>query len=280
MKHQNLLANFAKYLVLSAAMLGFLFPFALVIMNAFKSNAEIIDSPLALPSAFSLTNFGIAMKAMNYFECFINSLGITIISLVIIMLFSAMAAHFFVRNDTKASKFWFFLMVASMIIPFQSIMIPLVSVYGQQLGWIQANPRLTLIVMYIGFGTPLAVFIYHGFIKSVPKELEEAASIDGCNPWQIFFRIVMPILVPTSVTLGILNVLWIWNDFLLPVLILQNAGPKNLTLPIAIQMFKGTYTSDYEKFLPAFIMVILPILVVYLLAQKFIIQGVTQGAIK
>lgn len=280
MKHQNQFASFAKYLVLFTAMLGFLFPFALIIMNAFKSNAEIIDSPLALPTAFSLTNFGIAMKAMNYFECFINSLGITIISLIIIMLFSAMSAHFFVRNDTKSSKFWFFLMVASMIIPFQSIMIPLVSVYGQQLGWIQANPRLTLIVMYIGFGTPLAVFIYHGFIKSVPKELEEAASIDGCNRWQIFFRIVMPILVPISVTLGILNVLWIWNDFLLPVLILQNAGPKNLTLPIAIQMFKGTYTSDYEKFLPAFIMVILPILVVYLFAQKFIIQGVTQGAIK
>lgn len=280
MKKQGLLLSVGKYSILYVAMISFLFPFALVIMNAFKSNAQIIDSPLSLPTALNFQNFKIAMDAMNYTECFRNSFIVTIVSLFFILLFSAMAAHYFVRNDTKSSRFWFFLMIASMIIPFQSIMIPLVSVYGQKLGWIQANPQITLIYMYIGFGCPLAVFIYHGFIKGIPKELEEAASIDGCNHWQVFFRVVMPMLMPTTVTLGILNVLWIWNDFLLPVLILQNAGPKNLTLPVAIQMFKGTYTSDYEKFLPAFIMVILPILVAYLFAQRLIIEGVTQGSIK
>lgn len=171
-------------------------------------------------------------------------------------------------------------MVSAMIIPFQAIMIPLVSIYGQKLGWIQSSPVLTLMFMYIGFGASLAVFIYHGFIKSVPLELEEAALMDGCNPRQTFFKIVWPILTPTSATIGILNVLWIWNDFLLPVIILQNAGKENLTLPLAIQVFNGTYSADYEKFLPAVLMVILPVLIIYLFVQRLIIQGITQGAVK
>ena len=220
------------------------------------------------------------MDQMNYWSAFSNSALITFISLSIILICSAMTAHYFVRNKTKMNTMWFLMMVASMIIPFQSIMIPLVSIYGAELGWIQSQPKLTLMFMYIGFGSSLAVFVYHGFIKSIPLELEEAAQIDGCNSMQTFFKIVLPILVPTAVTIGILHVLWIWNDFLLPVLILQNAGSENYTLPLAIQVFKGTYSSDYERYLPAVVMVVLPIMIVYLFAQRFIIQGVTQGSVK
>lgn len=280
MKLRMLAERTISYIILFVALLGFVFPFIILLLNAFKSNAEIIESPMALPSSLSFDNFVVAMDTMNYFTSFKNSLFITLLSVLFIWLFSSMAAHYFVRNRTRMNNLWFFFMVASMIIPFQAIMIPLVSIYGQKLGFIQSVPHLTLIFMYIGFGSSLAVFIYHGFIKSIPRELEEAAFMDGCNRRQTFFRIVLPILTPTSVTIGILNVLWIWNDFLLPLLILQNSGPANFTLPLAIQVFKGTYTSDYEMFLPAVLLVILPILIVYLFAQRFIIQGVTQGSVK
>jgi len=280
MRTQRLLQNVFNYAVLIAALAGFMIPFVLLVFNSFKTNAQIIESPLAAPSSLGFGNFAAAAREMNYFGSFWNSGVITFASVLLIGLFSSMAAHYFVRNKTKFNDLFFFVMVASMIIPFQAVMIPLVSIYGQKLGWIQAAPELTLVFMYLGFGSSLAVFIYHGFIKSIPQELEEAAFMDGCSRRQTFFRIVMPVLMPTTVTIVILNVLWIWNDFLLPLLILQNAGRDSFTLPLAIQVFKGTYTSDNEKFLPAVLLVILPILVVYLFAQRFIIQGVTQGSVK
>jgi len=268
------------YVVLILALVFFLVPFGILLINAFKSNSEIVSSPFALPSGISFENFRLAMEQMKYWNAFTNSAVITFVSLVIVLLCSAMTAHYFVRNKTKSNNFWFLAMVASMIIPFQSIMIPLVSIYGAKLGWIQDMPHITLMFMYVGFGSSLAVFIYHGFAKSIPLELEEASYIDGCTRLQSFFKIVMPIMLPTSVTIGILHVLWMWNDFLLPLLILQNSGADNYTLPLAIQVFKGTYSSDYEKYLPAVVMVVIPILVIYLFAQRFIIQGVTQGSVK
>jgi len=280
MRTRMLLQNVAVYAILLIALAAFLLPFVLLVFNSFKTNAQIIDSPLSLPASFSFDNFGAAAREMSYMSSFWNSAFITVSSVLLIGLFAAMTAHYFVRNRTKFNNAMFFIMVASMIIPFQAIMIPLVSIYGQKLGWIQAAPELTLIFMYIGFGSALAVFIYHGFIKSIPTELEEAAFMDGCTRRQTFFRIVLPILTPTTVTIAILNVLWIWNDFLLPLLILQNAGQQSFTLPLAIQVFKGTYSSDNEKFLPAVLLVILPILLVYLFAQRFILQGVTQGSVK
>lgn len=280
MKNQRIINKILIYIALSLMLIFVLFPFLLLLINAFKTNGEIINSPLAMPKSISFENFKIAMEAMNYYGSFMNSLLITLVSLSLILLTSSMAAHYFVRNKTKFSKIMFFSMVASMIIPFQAIMIPLVSIYGQKLGWIQADPKSTLIFMYVGFGGPLAVFIYHGFIKSIPVELEEAAEIDGCTKRQVFFRIVFPMLKPTTVTIGILNVLWIWNDYLLPALILQNGGPENYTLPLSIRVFQGTFTSNYEKFLPAVLLVIIPVLIVYLFMQQYIIEGVTQGAIK
>ncbi|MEK4248687.1 carbohydrate ABC transporter permease [Paenibacillus sp. FSL W7-1287] len=276
----NALKKGSIYVVLLLALLFFLVPFLILLFNAFKTNAEIIASPFSLPVSISFKNFGLAMDQMKYWSAFSNSAMITFISLTVILICSAMTAHYFVRNKTRMNTMWFLMMVASMIIPFQSIMIPLVSIYGAELGWIQSQPKLTLMFMYVGFGSSLAVFVYHGFIKSIPLELEEAAQIDGCNSIQTFFKIVLPILMPTAVTIGILHVLWIWNDYLLPVLILQNAGSDNYTLPLAIQVFRGSYSSDYERYLPAVVMVVLPIMVVYLFAQRFIIQGVTQGSVK
>jgi len=274
------ISKILSYVVLIVALIFFIVPFGILLINAFKSNSEIISSPFALPTSLSFTQFGLAMEQMKYWTSFKNSAVITFVSLFIILLCSAMTAHYFVRNKTKGNNILFLAMVASMIIPFQSIMIPLVSIYGAKLGWIQSMPHLTLMFMYVGFGSSLAVFIYHGFIKSIPLELEEASYIDGCSRVQSFFKIVMPILLPTSVTIGILHVLWMWNDFLLPLLILQNAGSDNYTLPLAIQVFKGTYSSDYEKYLPAVVMVVIPIMIIYLFAQRFIIQGVTQGSVK
>lgn len=268
------------YAVLAVSFCFFFFPFALLLFNSFKSNAQIIASPSALPTSLHFGNFKAAIEEMGYFHSLWNTFFITTASVLLILLISSMTAYYFVRHRTRLNNSVFLMMVSSMVIPFQSIMIPMVSIYGRKLGWIQAQPQPTLIFLYIGFGLPLAVFIYHGFIKSVPLELEEAALIDGCNRWKTYFKIVLPILKPTSVTIGILDVLWIWNDFLLPLLVLQNAGKQNLTLPLAIQVFNSAYSTNYEKFLPAVLLIVLPILIVYLFAQRFIIQGVTQGSIK
>lgn len=268
------------YIVLMVSFCFFFFPFAVLLFNAFKTNADIVQSPLSLPTSLHFANFKAAINEMGYFRSLWNTFFITTGSVLLILLFSSMAAYYFVRNRTRFNNSFFFMMVSAMVIPFQSIMIPIVSIYGRELGWIQNQPQLTIIFMYIGFGVPLAVFMYHGFIKSVPLELEEAAFIDGCNRWETYIKIVLPILKPISVTIAILDVLWIWNDFLLPVLILQNAGKQSLTLPLAIQVFNSTYSTNYEKFLPAVLLIVLPVLIVYLFAQRFIIQGVTQGAIK
>ncbi|WP_219835190.1 carbohydrate ABC transporter permease [Paenibacillus sp. R14(2021)] len=268
------------YLILIVCLVMFVFPFVLLFLNAFKTNAQIIDSPLSLPTAVHWDTLRSVITEMHYFSSLRNTFFLTVSGVVLISLFSSMTAHYIVRNKTKFNNTFFFTMVAAMIIPFQAIMIPMVSIYGQYLGWIQSNPLTTLVFLYLGFGSSLAVFIYHGFVKSIPTELEEAARIDGCNSRQTFFKIVLPILTPTTVTIGILNMLWIWNDFLLPILVLQNAGTDSLTLPLSISVFNGTYSSDYEKFLPAVLLVTLPILVIYLFAQRFILQGVTQGAVK
>jgi raffinose/stachyose/melibiose transport system permease protein len=189
-----------------------------------------------------------------------------------------MAAYYIVRNSTLFNRVFFAVMVASMIIPFQSIMIPLIYIYGAKINLIANAPFLLLIILYIGFGSAFSVFIYHGFIKSIPLELEEASLIDGCTRRQTFFKIVLPMLAPTSMTIAILNVLWIWNDYLLPSLILLDE--KLYTMPIKMKVFNGTYMNNWELLIPALLLTILPVLVVYLFGQRYIIRGVSQGAIK
>lgn len=268
-------SSWIKFVILSLALILFIIPFVFLLVNSFKENKAITSNPLSLPQHFNFVNYQYAFDKMNYIAAFSNSLIVTFFSVLLISLCAAMTAHYFVRNNTKLNQYTFLLMVASMIIPFQAIMIPLVKIYGSLN---MLNSKSSLIYMYIGFGSSLAVFIYHGFVKGIPAELEEAAFIDGCTTTQTFFRIVFPVLMPTTATVSILNVLWIWNDFLLPSLILVK--PEVRTLPLSTYSFYGTYTVDYGPLMASLVLTILPIIVIYLFAQKYIIQGVMQGSIK
>ena len=256
-----------KIIVLICALVVYMFPFVMVIINSFKIKRDIIKEPMALIGSHgaSLDNYVEAFHKMNFIRAFLNSLCITGVSVVLIIITSAMCAYLFVRMDYKINKIFFGLMIASMVIPFQVIMIPLVSIYGGNLHIL--NHRLTLILMY------------HGFIKSnIPMSLEEAAKLDGCTKYQTFFRIVFPLLKPTTATLVILYAMGIWNDFLLPSLVLTQ---KELyTLPIATQMFYGTYSSDLGLIMASLLMVAAPVIVLYLFLQKYIIAGVVAGAVK
>ena len=268
-----------KIIVLICALVVYMFPFVMVIINSFKIKRDIIKEPMALIGSHgaSLDNYVEAFHKMNFIRAFLNSLCITGVSVVLIIITSAMCAYLFVRMDYKINKIFFGLMIASMVIPFQVIMIPLVSIYGGNLHIL--NHRLTLILMHVGFLTAQSVFMYHGFIKSnIPMSLEEAAKLDGCTKYQTFFRIVFPLLKPTTATLVILYAMGIWNDFLLPSLVLTQ---KELyTLPIATQMFYGTYSSDLGLIMASLLMVAAPVIVLYLFLQKYIIAGVVAGAVK
>ncbi|HAN95452.1 MAG: carbohydrate ABC transporter permease [Limnochordia bacterium] len=267
--------SFLRHLLLYGLFAVYLSPFFLVLINSFKSRREILSNPFGLPPAWSLQNFTTAFQRMGFVPAFMNSLVITVCSVIGIAVFSAMTAYLFVRTDWRFNKLMFFAMVASMLIPFQAIMIPLVRIYG---GLNLLNNRWILIYMYLGFGSSFAVFLYHGFIKSIPKELEEAAMIDGCSRLQVFFLVVFPLLKSTTLSLIILNVLWIWNDFLLPSLVLISAN--NRTLPLTTFYFHGTYTSDYGLLMAALMLTILPVIIFYTGLQKHIIRGVMEGAIK
>ena len=259
---------------------AFMFPFVMVIINSLKQKRDIIKSPfswLFTIKGLSFDNFVKAFNQMNFLNAFKNSLVVTVTATVLVTVLAAMLAYYIVRNVNVFSNIIFALMVASMIIPFQAIMIPLVSIYGSGLHLL--NHRLTLIFMHTGFALSMSVFIYQGFIKSgIPISLEEAAYLDGCTNVQTFFKVVFPLLKPTTATLVILNVLAFWNDYLLPSLVL---GKKNLyTLPLSTYSFYGTYSSDYGVIMAALVLTVAPILVLYLFLQKEIIDGVVAGAVK
>ncbi|NLP47303.1 MAG: carbohydrate ABC transporter permease [Epulopiscium sp.] len=264
-----------KTIIVGIILVLYVFPFVLVLINSFKNRVDIVSNPLNLPKTYNLGNYIDAYTKMNYSHAFMNSLIVTVFSVIAIVINSSMTAYILVRKKWKFNKIMFFIFVASMIIPFQGIMIPLVNIYGS-LGML--NSKWTLIYMYIGFGVALAVFMYHGFIKSIPVELEEAAMIDGCSIMQTFWQIVFPLLKPTTMTIAILDVLWIWNDFLLPSLILVEA--KERTLPLSTYYFYGTYTVNYGLAMAGLILTIVPVILFYLFTQKHIINGVLQGSIK
>lgn len=261
--------------VLCISMVLYLFPFFLVIVNSLKNRKDILMNPVGLPAEPLLSNYAEAAARMSYLHGFVNSLIITAASVAVILVFSSMTAWILVRRDWLMGKIFFLSLVAAMIIPFQAIMIPLVKIYGS-VGML--NSKASLVYLYLGFGTALAVFMYHGFMKSIPLELEEAALIDGASRFQVFWLIVFPILKPITVTIGILDVLWIWNDFLLPSLVLIHE--KNRTLPLSTFYFSGTYTIDYGLAMAGLTLSILPVILLYLFMQKQIIKGVLQGSIK
>ena len=268
-----------KLAVLIILFLCFIFPFVLVVINAFKTQADITADPLLLIGrhGFTLKNFPEAMKKMNFAKSMFNSFIITAASTIITILLSSMTAFLMVRNKWKVNGILFGLMIASMVIPFQVLMIPLVSLYGGELGIL--NHRATLIFMHVGFSLSMATFLFHGSIHTnVPLSLEEAATIDGCDRWQTFWKIVFPLLKPTVATVAIIDAMFFWNDYLLPSLVL---GRKELyTLPIATQVFYGTYATDMGLVMAALLLAMLPILILYLLLQRYIVDGVTAGAVK
>ena len=257
----------------------FIFPFLLVLINVFKEKGDINSNPLALVGShgFTLKNFPEAMQKMNFWRSFGNSMLITVSSTIVTILLASMTAYVIVRNKWKACGALFGLMIASMVIPFQVLMIPLVSLYGGVLGML--NHRVTLIFMHVGFSLSMATFMFHGAIHTnVPIALEEAATIDGCTKWQTYWQIVFPLLKPTIATVAIIDAMAFWNDYLLPSLVL---GRKELyTIPIATQVFYGTYSTDIGLVMAALLLAMLPILILYLFLQRYIVEGVTSGAVK
>lgn len=278
MKVQRIVTSTFAYIVAIVALICFVFPFLLLILNSFKTNGEILTNPFSLPKHWNFSHFIDVINKMNFLVTFRNSLVITLLSTLFILVFSAMTAYHLVRKPTRYNKFFFTVLVASMVIPFQSLMIPIMYIYGAKLHFIDVMPIPLLIMFYIGFGSALSIFMFHGFIKSVPLEIEEAAVIDGCNTLQTFFLIVFPMLRPITVTIAILNVLWIWNDYLLPSLVLNNENVY--TMPVQMKVFNGTYMNNWELLIPAILITVLPILIMYVIGQRSIINGVMQGSIK
>lgn len=271
--------SIVKTIILFLLLVVYMLPFLMVLINAFKSNRTILREPLALiePGGPIFSNFSTAWQRMDFLRAFCNSLFITVLSVALIVLITSMTAYFFVRADWKINKVFFALLIAAMIIPFQVIMTPLISIYGNLLNLL--DHRLTLVFMHVGFSISMAVFIYHGFIKSnVPLSLEEAATLDGCSRTQTFFKVVFPLLKPTTATIIVLNVLAIWNDYLLPSLVLNKK--ELFTLPLSTYSFYGTYLTNYGAIMAGLMLTVLPVIILYLFLQRQIISGVIAGAVK
>jgi len=264
-----------------------LFPFFLVCVNSCKTSSNIVKYPVGFTTAsFSqlMTNIGnVANNThFNFWSAFGTSVIITALSLILLAVFGGMAAWVICRNKTKWSTAIYMTFIASMIIPFQVVMLSLISTFrdtGKFIGIDMLQSIPGIVFAYLGFGGAMTVFILTGFIKGIPYELEEAAAIDGCSPEGTFFRIIFPLLKPVVVTVSILNGMWIWNDFLLPSLLLGMNG-KVKTLPVAVQSFVGSYVKQWDMILTAGLLAILPMVILFIFAQKQIINGMVEGAIK
>ncbi|HZG56708.1 carbohydrate ABC transporter permease [Paenibacillus sp.] len=253
----------------------FLVPFYFVGVNSVKSFGDVLANPAGWPEAFLWSNYARVWDIMRFPSAFLNSLLITAGSNIGLIVISSMAAYRMVRHPGRLNNTLLFLFVAAMVIPFQSIMIPLVRVAS---GMGIMNSLWGLGVAYFGFGVSLNLFLYHGFIKSIPKEIEESAVVDGCNAYGVFWRIVFPLLKPMTVTVVLLNSLWIWNDFLLPLLFLYD--PELRTIPLATYSFFGQYTKQWDLALAGLVMGVAPIVLFFLAMQKHIIAGITAGSVK
>ena len=265
------------YVLLIAAAITFLAPIFIVLMNSFKGKLYISDAPFALPNikTFSgLENYISGLEKTGFFSAFGWSLFITFFSVVAIVLFTSMTAWYIVRVKNKFTKVLYYLFVFSMIVPFQMVMFTMTKTAVD----LNLDNPVGILLIYLGFGSGLAVFMFCGFLKSVPLEIEEAAMMDGCNPLQTFFMIVFPIMKPTAITVAILNTMWIWNDYLLPYLLI---GSEYKTIPVAVQYLRGGYGSvDMGAMMAMLVLAIIPIVVFYLSCQKYIIKGVVAGAVK
>ncbi|MBD3921540.1 carbohydrate ABC transporter permease [Paenibacillus sp. PR3] len=270
-KRRNLIIVEIVLLVIACL---FVYPFLLVVINSLKPYAEVMTDVIALPKAWEFENYKQVWQLMDYPKLFGNTLFVTVVSIAGIVLFGSMAAYKLVRTKSWLSTLLFFVCIAPMMLPFQSFMITLIKL-SKNLHLMNSLPGLTFI--YWGLGCPLAVFLFHGFIKSIPFELEESATIDGCSPYRTFFSIIFPIMKPVTATVVILNVMWIWNDFLLPLIMLNG---NQATLQLAAYQFFGQYKSEWQFALAAVVLTTLPPVIFFLIMQKNIMKGMVAGAVK
>lgn len=270
-------SNTIIFYVMTVLAITFLVPIFIVLMNSFKGQFYISDAPFALPTSetyVGVNNYINGIKKIDFFSAFGYSMFITVGSVFVITLCTSMTAWYITRVKSKITTAIYYLFAFSMIVPFQMVMFTM----SKTVNVLRLDNPVGMILIYLGFGAGLSVFMFSGFIKSIPVEIEEAAMIDGCNPIQTFFLVVFPILKPTAITVAILNTMWIWNDYLLPYLVIGN---KYRTLPVAIQYLQGGYGSrDMGALMAMLVLAIIPIIVFYLSAQKYIIKGVVSGAVK
>ncbi len=278
MKKRFKVGDSILFIILIALAALFLVPIFMVLMNSFKSRLYISSTPFAFPDELTfvgLENYINGLTSSGFLAAFGRSVFITVFSVVLIVLCTSMTAWYIVRVKSKFTSALYYLFVFSMIVPFQMVMYTMTFVVNK----INFDNLPGIVIVYLGFGAGLSVFMMSGFVKAIPLEIEEAATIDGCNPLQTFFHIVLPMLKPTAITVAILNAMWIWNDYLLPYLIL---GTDDKTVPVAIQIaMQGAYGStDYGGFMAMLVLAIIPIIIFYLSCQKHIIKGIVSGAVK
>jgi raffinose/stachyose/melibiose transport system permease protein len=271
------LQNNITFVFLFVLALLYLAPMLIVFMNSFKGRFFIADTPFALPDAqtfIALKNYTSGIAKTGFIQAFGYSLFITVFSVITIVFFTSMTAWCITRVKSRVSSVIYYLLVFSMIVPFQMVMFTM----SKMANILRLDNPIGIILIYLGFGAGLSVFIFSGFIKSIPREIEEAATIDGCSPIQTFFLVVLPILKPIAITVAILNTMWIWNDYLLPYLVI---GSNYKTIPIAVQYLQGGYGSrDMGAMMAMLVLAIVPIVIFYLSSQKYIIEGVVAGAVK
>lgn len=265
------------FLILFVLAVAFISPILIVLMNSFKGKFFISDTPFLFPNSetFSgVSNYTSGIAKTDFISAFGMSLFITVFSVGVIVLFTSMTAWYITRVKTRFTQMLYYIFVFSMIVPFQMVMFTMTKTANV----LSLDNPIGIIFIYLGFGSGLSVFLFSGFVKSIPIEIEEAVMIDGCNPAQSFFKVVLPILKPIAITVAILNVMWVWNDYLLPDLVI---GSEYKTIPIAIQYLKGGYGSiDMGAMMAMLVLAIVPIVIFYLLCQKYIIEGVVAGAVK
>ena len=272
-------SNILITIVLCVLTVAVLFPLYFILMNSFKGKFYISKQPFVLPKGelfAGITNYVNGLEQTGLIEAAGWSFFITIVSVALIILFTSMTAYYLTRVKSKPSSLIYYLFVFSMVVPFQMVMFTMVDLADR---FHLRNP-LGMCILYLGFGAGLSVFMFAGFVKSIPLEIEEAAMIDGCNPLQTYFRVVFPILKPTAITVAILNVMWIWNDFLLPYLVI-GIRTRYKTIPVVTQMLVGTNgNKDLGALMAMLVLSIVPIVIFYMACQKYIIEGVVAGAVK
>ncbi|WP_430619033.1 carbohydrate ABC transporter permease [Enterococcus sp. DIV0802b] len=263
-------------LIVSGLLLACLwfYPFFLIVINSFKTKAEIFQSTLSLPGGLSFENYQEALEKLDFIRSLMNSLLITIGSLILVVFVSSMAAYALSRNTSRLSSVLYFVVAIGLLIPFQGIMIPLISLFGRM----NLLNQPGLMIMYLGLAVSMSTFLYYGALRGIPRSLDEAAIIDGANTFQIYWKVIFPLLKPTTVTVIVLNTLWFWNDYLLPSLSINKAGMY--TIPLRMFYFFGEFNKQWHLALAALVIVVLPIILLFIALQKHVVKGISDGAVK